>query len=152
MFLEQTEAGEVVHVIGERVNDVSQPAFQIGILLRSLQSSVEHLKVHVERVLVHGVDHGQRGHDEEEDGTPLRNWSVLDAGELDLLCSNLGLLEVLGDVLRFGLGVLKRLDQLLVVEDVALSGAQLLEQCVLQLLEQHRAVGHILDELLALFF
>ena len=54
---EEAEAGEVVDVISERLDDVSQAVLEVGVLLGRRQGEVEHLEVHEKRILVHGVDH-----------------------------------------------------------------------------------------------
>mmetsp|Transcript_14108 Transcript_14108/g.33880 ORF Transcript_14108/g.33880 Transcript_14108/m.33880 type:complete len:904 (+) Transcript_14108:88-2799(+) len=48
VHLEQAQAREVVHVVGERLHHVAQPALQTGVLLASAQRQVEHLQVHVQ--------------------------------------------------------------------------------------------------------
>jgi len=57
------------------------------------------------------VGDGREGrHDEEQDGAPLGDRRVLDAGLVNLLGGHLADLELLGNLYGLGLGILERAD------------------------------------------
>ena len=148
--LEEAEAGEVVDVVSERLDDVAQAALEVGVLLGRRQGEVEHLEVHEKRILVHGVDHREAGHDEEEDRPALGDGHVLDARGVNLLGGDLRLLEVLRNLHSLLLRVLQRLDERRVVQNLTSRLRQLAQQRVLQLLQQRFTVAHLLHQAFAL--
>lgn len=111
--------------------------------LGGVEREVEHAEEGGEGVLVHRVDGGEAREDEKERRAAARHRRVLGAHRLELRGGGPRLRQLLRDLHRLGLGVLERLDELGVVEDVPLRAAQLPQQRVLERLEQLLVAAHL---------
>ena len=146
------EAARHVRVHGARRlgQEYLEPLGQVGRLGRALDRQVEELREVAQAELVHGVDERQVGHHEVHDAALGGDGSVLFARCADVRLGLLGLGEAARDRLRGRLRVVERVDELLVVEYVALGLEQHLEYLVLDGLELILVVVDAHDETVAL--
>lgn len=119
MLLEQAAARVLVDGVG--VVQVQRPVALLDVqralrLARLVDRHAEHVKVGVQRELVHGVDAGQVVQDEEEQGGAHGRRPVRVARRVDLLLRLLRHAQVLRHLLRRLLRRLQRVDQALVVQ------------------------------------
>jgi len=108
-----------------------------------------YLEVGAERVLVHGIDVGHLGQDEEQYGASLGDRPVDVPVLLDLVRRPGGQLQLLGDLACLGLGLVERVDEFHVVEHVSGRLRQLAQQRVLEVLEQFLVCARLHDQHLA---
>jgi len=113
---------------------------------------MSYLEVGVECVLVHGVDGGHLGKDEEQYCSTLGDRAIYVAILLHFVSGLRGHLELLGNLAGLRLGLVKGVDQFHVVQHVPGGLCQLAEQGVLQVLEQFLVGARLYDESLAPLF
>eukprot|EP00968_Pinguiococcus_pyrenoidosus_P011500 scaffold926_cov248-Pinguiococcus_pyrenoidosus.AAC.13 len=123
VLLEEAAADVGEHAPRDVVDEDAQALLQDLRLRGALQALVENLLVELEAVLVHRVQKRQVGDDEVDDAAARRHDAVLLARLVDLLLRGLGLREPLADVGGGHLRLPQRVDELLVVQDVARRGA-----------------------------
>ena len=95
-------------------------------------------------VLVHRIDDGEVADAEKEHGRPRRDRPVLLSGLVDVPLRDLGLGDLLRDVVGGDLGLREGIYELLVVENVPGAVAQHVQDLILEVLELrlHARVGH----------
>ena len=149
VLLEKGPAHHLEQEVREVVRERLQPDLELVALGAVVDGPLEQVGEPLQGVLVHGVDVGHVRDAEEEDGGVERHRLVPLPGLVDLLLGHVGDLLLLGDVVGRDLRLLQDLHGRLVFEDVALAGAQGLQDLVLDLLELP-LVLRALDDQLAL--
>lgn len=76
MFLEDPDTAVVVDVHCESVHDVVETFVEVGVSDGFAQRVFEDLEIRGERVLIHRVDGGHLGEDEEQNGASFSRRSV----------------------------------------------------------------------------
>ena len=135
VLLEERATHVAVERVGEVVLEVLEARVEVVALLRVVDAHDEERDEPGERVLVHGVDVGQVGDREKEDGRVDGDRFVAHARRVDLLLrllrNRLLLLDLVCQHLRAG----QHFDGRLVLQDVSLRRRQHLENLVLDLLQ-----------------
>ena len=103
ILLKKRPAHIAVEIISEVISQMSQPLLQVLGLVATLDAVDVEVHEPGQAVLVHGVDVGQVGDGEEEDGRVAGHWAVFEAGDFDCFLGFLGDGLLFGDLVRNGL-------------------------------------------------
>ena len=131
------------HRVGQVVYDVLDALARHHGLLRPVDAVVVELLELAQRRLVHAVDRRELGDEEVDERGAVRHGAELLAGLRDLLVRLTRDLQLRVDLLRRLLGVGKHVDELRVVQQVALGVGQPVQQRLLQLLNVLLVVVHL---------
>ena len=136
MHLEEAAADVGEEGAREVVDEDGDALVQHLALGRALDAHVVDAREGGQRELVHAVDGREARDDEVEDGAARGHGPVELARGGDLARRHLGVLHAHADGVRGDLGLAERVDELLVVKDVALAVGEHLQDLVLDVLER----------------
>ena len=149
---EETSIDVSVHLVGHAVNNVGNTVLNELGLGRLVNTIIEQIEELLQRGVVHPVDKGHLDDAEVKDGTTRSDGSE----RLTLLTNFSGLLTSLNKLLsnfaRLELDFSQHINELFIIEQVAIGGGESLEQRLIVVSKDLSVVGNILVQLLELIF
>mmetsp|Transcript_25188 Transcript_25188/g.84637 ORF Transcript_25188/g.84637 Transcript_25188/m.84637 type:complete len:238 (-) Transcript_25188:4507-5220(-) len=144
VLFEQGAADVDVDEVGEKVVEDRQSFLQVVLLVGLADRETKKVRKPLQRILVHRIDAGEAADGKVQDRRADGHGPVPLAREIDLPLGNLRLCNLCRNLSRSRLRRGQRLDQLVVVEDVARRVGELVQNQVLDLLQLllHARVRH----------